>query len=83
MIIIIPKLGIIFPNDDEPKSPKSGVYNKYYYHMLAPASFVVVTFILFYYTFVNYSKISHSYQSLISCMFALPFAVGQSIDGSH
>lgn len=82
-VILIPRLGSFFPNDDVPKEDSFQQINKNYYHMLAPAVNVFQLFFMIYYTWIHYGEISHSYQSLISCILALAVAGATTIDGSH
>jgi hypothetical protein len=51
--------------------------------MFAPAAFVFSIYGMIYYVWINYESFNHSYQSLLSGIFALTYCIGQSIDGSH
>lgn len=82
-IVFLPRMGSFLPKDDVPKDETYQQINKNYYHMLAPAGSVLQLFYLIYYTWTNYGEISHSYQSLISCVLAFGIAGSPTIDASH
>lgn len=81
--IFWPIIGIFLPLDDKPKEENAQQINKNYLHMLAPVGLVLQLFYLIYYTWTIYGEISHSYQSLVSCILALAVVGGITIDGSH
>lgn len=82
-IVFLPRIGSFFPKDDVPKEETYQQINKNYYHMFAPAGSVLQLFYLVYFTWTNYGEISHSYQSLISCVLAFGIAGSPTIDASH
>lgn len=51
--------------------------------MLSPVGSVLQLYYFVYYTWINYGEISHSYQSLISCILALSTASSTTIDACH
>jgi hypothetical protein len=83
MALVLPSLGKFLPSDSEYKNPNYALYNKQPHHMFAPVTFIVGVFFMLYYTWMRYDIISHSYQSLFSCVLGLSVLIGQCIDGCH
>ncbi len=79
----IPRLGDLLANDDKEKQENSKEYNQNFYHMLAPVGSVLQSFYIIYYTWINYSNICLSYQSLFSCLLTLGIVGGPAIHACH
>ena len=82
-VYLLPRIGSFLPKDNLNETANWKQYNTTWFHMLAPVGSVLNVYTLIWYTWINYPTISHSYQSIISCLFAFSIAGGATIDACH
>ena len=83
VVIALPQIGKLFPADDLKDNLNDAEYNKNWYHMIPAVGSVLGAYFMFFYVWMQYDIINLSLQSYLTCIIALPFTVGQSIDASH